>query len=92
MLRTIQSRYLLRPFTKHAMSKHRCLATVAQDLEDAYDVVIIGGGVAGATLACSLGNCGNWIYMAQTLTSYQHTQPLAHPCANTALHLWKPWT
>lgn len=63
MLRTIQSRHLIRPFTKYAISKHRCLATVAQDLENAYDVVIIGGGVAGATLACSLGNHGNWIYM-----------------------------
>lgn len=56
MLRTIQSRHLIRPFTKYAINKQRHLATVAQDLENAYDVVIIGGGVAGATLACSLGN------------------------------------
>lgn len=58
MLRTIQSRHLIRPFAKYAINKQRHLATVAQDLENAYDVVIIGGGVAGATLACSLGNVG----------------------------------
>jgi ubiquinone biosynthesis monooxygenase Coq6 len=56
MLRTIQSKHLVRPFIKYAINKNRHLATVAQDLENAYDVVIIGGGIAGVTLACSLGN------------------------------------
>lgn len=56
MLRTIQSKHLTRPFTRYAINKNRHLATAAQDLENAYDVVIIGGGIAGVTLACSLGN------------------------------------
>lgn len=56
MLRTIQSKNLVQPLTRYAINKNRHLATVAQDLENAYDVVIIGGGVAGVTLACSLGN------------------------------------
>ncbi|KAI8645558.1 hypothetical protein BD408DRAFT_361326 [Parasitella parasitica] len=56
MLRTIQSRQLIQPFTRYAISRNRHLATVAQDLENAYDVVIIGGGVAGVTLACSLAS------------------------------------
>jgi NADH dehydrogenase FAD-containing subunit len=55
MIRTVQKHHrLIRPVFKNAFNR-RCLATVAHDLENAYDVVIIGGGVAGVTLACSLG-------------------------------------
>lgn len=57
MLRTIQKQRLIQPLVsvKNAFQK-RNLASISQDLENAYDVVIIGGGVAGVTLACSLGN------------------------------------
>ncbi|KAF7721063.1 putative ubiquinone biosynthesis monooxygenase [Apophysomyces ossiformis] len=34
----------------------RYLSTVVNELENAYDVVIIGGGVAGTALACSLAS------------------------------------
>lgn len=56
MLRCVQKQSLIRPFisSQHALQK-RTLASISQDLENAYDVVIIGGGVAGVTLACSLG-------------------------------------
>lgn len=55
MIRTVQKQYrFVQPVIKNAFSR-RCLATTAKDLENAYDVVIIGGGVAGVTLACSLG-------------------------------------
>lgn len=56
MLRCIQPQKVVRPFLRnqHALQK-RTLASISPDLENAYDVVIIGGGVAGVTLACSLG-------------------------------------
>lgn len=56
MLRILQNSKLIQPLisTKHAFQK-RTLASISNDLENAYDVVIIGGGVAGVTLACSLG-------------------------------------
>ncbi|KAI9481198.1 MAG: hypothetical protein EXX96DRAFT_450557, partial [Benjaminiella poitrasii] len=58
MLRAIQRHsFSHRPFI-HQFAK-RNLATVAKDLENAYDVVIIGGGVAGVSLACSLGKKKN---------------------------------
>ncbi|CAO3660520.1 unnamed protein product [Rhizopus stolonifer] len=34
----------------------RAFTSVSKDLEQAYDVVIIGGGVAGVTLACALAS------------------------------------
>jgi ubiquinone biosynthesis monooxygenase Coq6 len=54
MLRTIQKSKLVGSINKYAFQK-RTLASINHNLNDAYDVVIIGGGVAGATLACSLG-------------------------------------
>lgn len=56
MLRILQNQKLIQPLisTRHAFQK-RTLASTSNDLENAYDVVIIGGGVAGVTLACSLG-------------------------------------
>lgn len=55
MLRIAQRQYRqVQPVIKFAYNK-RCLATIANDHQNAYDVVIIGGGVAGVTLACSLG-------------------------------------
>jgi ubiquinone biosynthesis monooxygenase Coq6 len=57
MLRTLQTPTLLRRLgTIKNTAPIRTLASVSSDLESAYDVVIIGGGVAGVTLACSLGN------------------------------------
>ncbi|GAA5815003.1 hypothetical protein MFLAVUS_008507 [Mucor flavus] len=57
MLRCIQLQKVIRPFlrSQHALQK-RTLASISPDLENAYDVVIIGGGVAGVTLACSLAS------------------------------------
>ncbi|KAL9553562.1 hypothetical protein PS6_003865 [Mucor atramentarius] len=81
MLRTIQSRHLIRPFTKYAINKQRHLATVAQDLENAYDVVIIGGGVAGATLACSL---------ASRPSLRQHRIALVEAMDLTNVKQWEP--
>lgn len=56
MLRILQNKKLYQPFisSQYAFQK-RTLASISNDLENAYDVVIIGGGVAGVTLACSLG-------------------------------------
>lgn len=51
MLRSISKSRVFKP-----AFQSRTLASISKDLNDAYDVVIIGGGVAGATLACSLGN------------------------------------
>lgn len=50
MLRSISKSKIFKP-----AFQSRTLASISHDLNDAYDVVIIGGGVAGATLACSLG-------------------------------------
>lgn len=57
MLRTIQTKRLAHSLLSAENAfQRRTLASISQDLENAYDVVIIGGGVAGVTLACSLGN------------------------------------
>lgn len=50
MLRSLQKSY----FHKNTFGR-RGLVTVSKDIQQAYDVVIIGGGVAGVTLACALG-------------------------------------
>ncbi|KAI9357088.1 hypothetical protein BD770DRAFT_420138 [Pilaira anomala] len=57
MLRCVQKQSLIRPFiSSQRVLQKRTLASISQDLENAYDVVIIGGGVAGVTLACSLAS------------------------------------
>lgn len=56
MLRLVQNSKLFQPLISSQVAfQKRTLASVSNDLENAYDVVIIGGGVAGVTLACSLG-------------------------------------
>ncbi|KAG1458945.1 hypothetical protein G6F46_007146 [Rhizopus delemar] len=51
MLRSLQKSY----FHKNTFGR-RGLVTVSKDIQQAYDVVIIGGGVAGVTLACALAS------------------------------------
>jgi ubiquinone biosynthesis monooxygenase Coq6 len=55
MLRTINKKRLLQPLTQYALKRNLATVTNTTNLDDAYDIVIIGGGVAGVSLACSLG-------------------------------------
>lgn len=47
----------------HAVLRNRCVSTVSAARHfssvgnDVYDVVVVGAGVVGSTLACKLGEC-----------------------------------
>ncbi|KAI7900840.1 uncharacterized protein BX663DRAFT_516697 [Cokeromyces recurvatus] len=80
MLRAIQKRTFIRQsFVKHVAKRN--LATVAKDIENAYDVVIIGGGVAGVSLACSLAS-------SQTMRQYRIA--LVETMDLTKVKNWEP--
>lgn len=55
MFRTIYKKTLLRPLNQYPFKRSLATVTNSAHLDDAYDIVIIGGGVAGVSLACSLG-------------------------------------
>lgn len=100
MLRTIQKTRLLAPIKKYAYQK-RTLASLTHDLNDAYDVVIIGGGVAGATLACSLGiylSCQKlkkvlltYLYWTASRPAFKHNRiALVEGMDLTSVKSWEP--
>ncbi|KAG2211219.1 hypothetical protein INT47_006339 [Mucor saturninus] len=94
MLRILQSQKLYQPFVsnRHALQR-RTLASISNDLENAYDVVIIGGGVAGVTLACSLASSPSMrhnriaLVEAMDLTGVRNWEPQADNYSNRVVSL-----
>lgn len=88
MLRSISRSRVFKP-----AFQSRTLASISKDLNDAYDVVIIGGGVAGATLACSLASRPSFrhnriaLVEGMDLTSVKNWEPKSDNFSNRVVSL-----
>ncbi|KAI7847579.1 hypothetical protein BDC45DRAFT_541798 [Circinella umbellata] len=84
LTRLFRSRVLFnQPITQPQPSILRSYATTTQNLDNVYDVVIVGGGIAGTALACSLA-------ANPTMRDYRVALIEAMDLSNT--HNWTPET